>query len=147
MESIDLFFRLPEVVKIAEHAVAARQHVQSVTQYYNDEPAEASLMWVKDDGTYLMSNGSPRQLADPDEPEGASLVTFAIGWGPRTGPEIGRTPVGGDDFAEHIELAKPVSGTDTLLDLIRYHAAHGGWLIITVNPQTYEIRFAPARSL
>ena len=55
MESIDLFFRFPEVVKIAEHAVAARQHVQSVTQYYNDEPAEAALMWVKDDGTYLMS--------------------------------------------------------------------------------------------
>ncbi|WP_067665652.1 DUF3085 domain-containing protein [Nocardia miyunensis] len=147
MESIALWFRLSEVGVIAEHAAAATQHSPSITQYYNEEPGVASLVWVKDDGTYLMSNGIPRQLADPDQPESRSLVAYAQGWGPGTGPAIGDTPVGGDDFAEHVELAEPVSGGGTLLDLIRHHGRAGGWMIITANPQKYEISFAPAGSL
>ncbi|WP_378741424.1 hypothetical protein [Nocardia brasiliensis] len=76
MGLIELWFRLSEVAPIVEHAMSASEH----TKYpdpNDDSPAVPSLIWVKDDGTYLLSNGRPRLLADPTQPEGMAQVAYA----------------------------------------------------------------------
>ncbi|MGV9823469.1 hypothetical protein [Nocardia xishanensis] len=136
---IDLMFRLTEVREIAEHAMAATQHRPSILDSENNTPGVASLMWCKDDGTYLMSSGIPRLLADADQAKGPSKVAYARGWGPGTGPQIGMTVVGGDDFAEHIALHEKI-GSTTLIEVIRN--ADGVWMGITVRPNgTFEVWF------
>ncbi|WP_107657468.1 hypothetical protein [Nocardia suismassiliense] len=46
MDPVKLWFRLSEVVPIAEHAVAATGHTPSLSQQLDNEPAQPSLMWV-----------------------------------------------------------------------------------------------------
>ncbi|MBF6173604.1 hypothetical protein [Nocardia blacklockiae] len=140
MASIDLWFRAPEVLEITEHAMAALQHRPSLVDPHAQTP---SLVWVKDDGTYLTSSGLPRQLADPPNPDGWAKVAFAIGWGQGTGPELGDTPVGGDDFAEYIDLTEPMPGGTTLFDAIRECAAINGWLVVTARPGQFDISLYP----
>ncbi|WP_327116638.1 DUF3085 domain-containing protein [Nocardia sp. NBC_01730] len=144
MDSIDLWFRLSEVRPIAEHAVAATEHAPSLSQHLDNEPSQPSLMWVKDDGTYLMSNGSPLQLADPENPTGGARVAYALDWGQGTGPDIGVTPVGSDDFAEHLPLHETVLPGRTLIELIRSYDVQAGWLIITANPEPSKSPSPPA---
>lgn len=143
MSSIELWFRLREVAPLVEHAMSASEH----TKYpypENDSPAVPSLIWSKDDGTYLLSNGRPRLLADPTKPEGMAQVAYAQGWGPGTGPELSATPVGGDDFTEYVDLTEDVGGGYRLADLIAKYAALDGWMIFTVRPGQYVISFAPS---
>ncbi|GAA5091446.1 DUF3085 domain-containing protein [Nocardia iowensis] len=143
MGLIELWFRLSEVAPIVEHAMSASEH----TKYpdpNDDSPAVPSLIWVKDDGTYLLSNGRPRLLADPTQPEGKAQVAYAQNWGPGTGPEIGYTPVGGDDFTEYIDLTQDVYSGDRLSDLIRKYAELDGWMIFTVGPGQFDISFEPS---
>ncbi|MBB5916781.1 hypothetical protein BJY24_005693 [Nocardia transvalensis] len=136
MSSIDLWFRASEVLEIAEHAMAATKHRPSLIAEHADRPA---LVWVKDDGTYLTSSGLPRQLTEPPSPDGWAKVAFAVGWGRGTGPRLGDTPVGGDDFAEHLVLTEPTFGDTTLIDAIRDSAASDGWLVITAEPGQFGI--------
>lgn len=64
-----LFFPLADVVAAAEHAVASPAHRLA----YGDTSPYPALWWVKDDGTYLMSNGIPAEGAKPDDdPAGRS---------------------------------------------------------------------------
>ncbi|WP_280445021.1 DUF3085 domain-containing protein [Nocardia brasiliensis] len=143
MSSIELWFRLSEVAPLVEHATSASEH----TKYPDpddDSPAVPSLIWSKDDGTYLLSNGRPRLLADPTRPGGTAQVAYAQGWGPGTGPELGSTPVGGDDFTEYIDLTEDVGGGDQLSDLICKYAALDGWMIFTVRPGQFGISFEPS---
>ena len=143
MASIDLFFPLSEVLEIAEHAVGAREHSPSLTQYDEGVPGVASLVWAKHNSIYLHSNGLPRQLANPLMVEGPARRVSARGWGPGTGPALGRTPVGGDDFAEHIELSEPFPDGGSLIELIRDYAQGDGWLVIIAMPGQYAVSFAP----
>lgn len=62
-----------------------------------------SVLIVKDDGVYLMSNGTP-MLVDPARGT-RSVVAYAKGLDPSTGYEVIRAAVGGDDFAERIQVA------------------------------------------
>ncbi|WP_107657470.1 DUF3085 domain-containing protein [Nocardia suismassiliense] len=142
MSSIELWFRLSEVAPLVEHAMSASEH----TKYPDpddDSPAVPSLIWAKDDGTYLLSNGRPRLLADPTQPEGKAQVAYAQDWFPGTGPDIGWTPVGGDDFTEYIDLTQDIDG-DRLGDLILKCAQLDGWMVLTVRPRQYEISFKPS---
>lgn len=137
-DSIDLWFPLREVVAVAEHAMAAPRHPRC--PFAGDEvPAAPSLIWTKNDGTYLWSNGQPRQLRDPDDPDSDPLSVHALGWGPGTGPAVGATPVGGDDFHEYIDLTETFPSGRALIELIRDYATAGGWLIITAMPGRFEI--------
>ncbi|MFI1919298.1 hypothetical protein [Nocardia sp. NPDC020380] len=140
MSSIQLWFPLTEVVVLADHAMAAPEHTSS-PYGPDDAPAAPALVWVKDDGTYLMSNGRPRQLADPSNPTGSSRVVYAHGWGSGTGPMIGDSPVGGDDFAEYITLTEQFNPTNRIIDLIRKYAPRDGWMVLTVKPGQFEISF------
>ncbi|WP_280463158.1 hypothetical protein [Nocardia carnea] len=137
-DSIDLWFPLQEVITVAEHAMTARKH--SRCPFADDEvPTAPSLIWTKNDGTYLWSNGVPRQQRDPADPDSDPLSVHALGWGPGTGPEVGATPVGGDDFHEYIDLTELYSDGHTLIGLIRDYTADNGWLIITAMPGRVQI--------
>lgn len=144
MTTIDLWFPLAEVLEIAEHAVAAPGHRQSITQYCDDQPGTAALVWAKDDGTYLLSSGLPRQVSGDPESQGGSRVAFAEGWGQGTGPELGATPVGGDDFAEFLPLLEPDEHGTTLIDMIRAHEGTR-WMVITTGADQFSIWFASRR--
>ncbi|WP_157978846.1 MULTISPECIES: hypothetical protein [Nocardia] len=134
MSSIDLWFPLDQVWPIAEHAMAAPEH--SWSPYDTENPPVPALIWAKDEGTYLLSNGRPRQL-DPHRP-GHSIICHAVGWtDSHTG--LGTTAVGGDDFAEYIALTEHDETTPPLIDLIREFGPHHGWLILTVEPNKYTV--------
>ncbi|MFI5867131.1 DUF3085 domain-containing protein [Streptomyces sp. NPDC051546] len=113
-----LAFPLAQVLAAAEHAAAATEHKLG----YGETEAAPRLWWVKDDGTYLMSNGkNPDDRRDEDGP--APHVVHAHGWGPGTDA---RSILGGDDFRQSIELTTPVfeDGT-TLLGMLREAATEG----------------------
>ncbi|MFE2103134.1 DUF3085 domain-containing protein [Streptomyces sp. NPDC059468] len=113
-----LVFPLDRVLAAAEHAASAPKHRLS----YEETEAQAvpRLLWVKDGGTYLMSNGI-RPTDTPDETGTHNHVIYADGWGPGTDP---RPILGGDDFSEPLDLTTPHPDGLTLLGLLRA-AAHG----------------------
>lgn len=87
------------------------------------------LVFVHDDGLYILSNGKPAQMAG----EGKRFVVYATGYDPRAAGvwEKARNAVGGDDFAEYLEL------TPTMIEAIlgpRFLA-----LTIKVSPDALEI--------
>ncbi|WP_280423704.1 hypothetical protein [Nocardia carnea] len=141
--SIDLWFPLHDVSVVAEHAMAATDH--SRCPYADDTtPTAPSLIWTKNDGTYLWSNAIPRQPRNPSVPDSDPMVVHALCWGPGTGPAIGSTPVGGDDFHEYIDLTETYTGGHTLIGLIREYTADNAWLIITAMPGRFEISLTTA---
>lgn len=144
MGKFELWFPLRQVAVIAEHAMAATEH--SWPDYDSDkpDPVPPALVWAKDQGTYLLSNGVPRLLADPDAPEGSSKVVYAVGY--ERYFDFSYTAVGGDDFAEYISLTAEQDGT-SLIEMIRHHATGGGIMIFTVHPGgRYAIEFSSAAS-
>ncbi|AFU02802.1 hypothetical protein [Nocardia brasiliensis] len=142
MDSIDLWFRVSEVRPIAEHAVASTEHAQSLSQQLDNEPAQPSLMWAKDDGCYLMSNGEPQQLTDPDNPASGMKSAYAAGWGSGTRALLGQTLVGSNDFEEHLPLHEKLGGGATLIERIRAYEEADGWLVITVTTDSNQISFS-----
>jgi hypothetical protein len=136
--AIDLYFDLPAVLRLAEHATTADTHLPS---YPEREAGQArgvpALVWVADWGTYLMSNGLPALLSDPDN-EASNVVVFADRWGPDSDRyELGASDVGHDDFVEHL----PLADRHLLTLLQRGHASGCRWFVLTVttNKITYRV--------
>ncbi|MFD4434201.1 hypothetical protein [Nocardia sp. NPDC058497] len=128
----ELWFPLRQVSVIAEHAMAAPEHSWPEWDDDKPDPIPPALVWAKDQGTYLSSNGIPRLPADPAEPEGSSHAVYAVGYDSHF--DFSDTAVGGDDFAEYISLTADHGGTP-LIEMIRHHAARGGILIMSVYPR------------
>lgn len=93
------------LAQIITHSETAPKH----TEPYGGESKEAGLVLVKDDGIYLMSNGTPG-LTRPETKPGETLnvVAYAAGFDPK---EVDRDElwhrthdVSGDDFAEFLPL-------------------------------------------
>ena len=65
-----------------------------------------ALWLVKDHGIYLMSNGIPRLLVDPERNPTQGLVAYAIGFCPEKNPDwYGRLgSLEGDDFCDLLPL-------------------------------------------
>ncbi|MER6433762.1 DUF3085 domain-containing protein [Streptomyces sp900105245] len=107
-----LVFPLHRVLAAAEHAAAAPAHKLG----YGESEATPRLWWVKDDGTYLMSNGqTPTDTLD--ETGTHNYVVHAEGWGPGTDA---RSILGGDDFRESLDLTRPLDADGlTLLGMLR----------------------------
>lgn len=122
-----LTFPLPKVLAAAEHAATAPEHRHAYDDKAAGIPASPQLWWVKDDGTYLMSNGiHPDDTRAPNGnlPE----VVHAEGWGPGTDP---RSILGGDDFSHPFGLLTPEDGEGTaILDMLRDAAADGATLFL-----------------
>ncbi|MER7195878.1 DUF3085 domain-containing protein [Streptomyces flaveolus] len=113
-----LVFPLDLVLSAAEHANTATGHKLG----YGEATPAPRLWWVKDQGTYLMSNG--KTPADTrDESGRLPRVVYADGWGPGTDA---RSLLGGDDFRESLDLTTPLfeDGT-TLLGMLREATATG----------------------
>ncbi|MFD0432191.1 DUF3085 domain-containing protein [Streptomyces zhihengii] len=101
-EEVHARLPLAEVLATAEHAAAADNHKLG----YAETEVAPRLWWVKDDGTYLMSNGQ-----DPTDTRNADrlpTVVHAHGWGPGTDA---RSILGGDDFRKSIDLTTPSTKT------------------------------------
>ena len=111
----ELRFPLNQVSTIAEHAMAATEHSWPTWDDNKPNPIPPALAWAKDQGTYLLSNGVPRLLADPAKPDGSSQVVYALGYDSYF--NFTDTAVGGDDFAEYISLTDKQDGV-TLIELI-----------------------------
>ena len=106
MTATTLRFNLDDVRRVVEHA----RHAPEQREFYG-ERLGPRVMLVKDEGIYLMSNGTPRDIRDggSDQLGARSFVAYADGYNP-AGADPGelhmrcREAVGGDDFSEPIEL-------------------------------------------
>lgn len=97
-------FKASELIRPAQHAIAALQHEMG----YNEESVLSTpgLLFVHDQGVYLMSNGLRRNT------EGVASgvhVVYAAGCNPNVGDfddwyGTSRDLVGGDDFVEVLPL-------------------------------------------
>jgi len=134
----DLYFDLSSSLRLAEHAVAAPRHAQPCSEHHDGLTCPGALVWVADEGTYLMSNGYPALLSDPDDLT-SNIVVYAHTFGPDSDRDLlGATDVGFDDFAEYLHLT---DGDPPLIDLLR-DAAHDGyrWLVLRVDGATVTTR-------
>lgn len=106
-----LYFDLAEAVRISEQTVQASEHTDSFSDTLDGTKTGPALMWVKDAGTYLMSNAVPRPENDVlygrayaadglllQQPDDSSTAGWDDVW--QTAREI----CGGDDFAEYFPL-------------------------------------------
>ncbi|WP_346535521.1 DUF3085 domain-containing protein [Micromonospora sp. DPT] len=139
--ALHLYFDLTATLRLAEHAVSCAAHAPSFTENEDGIVCPGALVWVHDQGVYLMSSGLPR-LDDPDRPD-SSLVVYADGWNPDTDGHRRDADLGGDDFAEHLHLTdqpRPLIGV-----LRAAHPRGYRWLHLTVTGDTYEVRIARTR--
>ena len=130
---VDLWFPLPEVIDLAEHALAASEHRQP----WGEALVGPALVWVKDNGIYLFSNGLPQQPPTAEDPPDYVLHTvFAYGHGRDSyHPNL---PVS-DHFAAYLELHEPYESDPPLIDFLR-SAVEERWLVIEWSAESY--RFA-----
>ena len=95
------FLDVETVRELYEHAKACTHFRKNY-----DRVETQGLALVHDEGLYLMSTGIPH-LERSDKPE-SSKVAYAVGCHPEADPDCwdnARDLVGGDDFAEYIQLA------------------------------------------
>ncbi len=100
-----LSFPAAPLRRLIDHARAAPEHSMG----WSDATPQPALFLVGDDGVYLMSNGTPRDLRE-DGRSGAYVV-HALGLNPKTDPgwwEAKRASFGGDDGAETLLIVDAV---------------------------------------
>jgi hypothetical protein len=143
-----LFFDLAATLRLAEHAVAAPEHHQSLTEAGDGVDCPAALEWVADFGVYVMSGGRPGLRVDPADPLSRHVVVYAHGW-EQGARDRQATDLGGDDFVEHLHLFEPVSARldgsrgSCLIDLIRLGAACGyQGFVIDVTGNSFTMRLS-----
>jgi hypothetical protein len=136
-DTTDLFFDLPAVLRLAEHAATAPEHAPSYIEDADNIACPGALVFVADDGVYLMSSGRP----GPRHDQGGHHAAFAHGWPAGTRRDPRRTHLGGDDFAEHLHLTEPFNDQGgTLLDLLRAgHDKGHGYLVLKVGDTAFDI--------
>ncbi len=141
--AIDLYFDLPAVLRLAEHASAAHDHLLSFSEREAGQTRGVpALEWVADEGAYLMSNGLPA-LREQHAPQ-QNVVVYADGWEPGSNRrELGASEVGHDDFVEHFPLA---DADPTLLALLRAANTQGyQWFVLTVDTGHVAYRVSKTR--
>jgi len=96
-------FKTSDIRRCVEHALSAPNWEMG----YSEGAATPvpALLFVHDQGVYVMSNGIPRDGKDPADPKSGSYVAYAGGCNPNVGTfddwySMSRDLVGGDDFAE-----------------------------------------------
>lgn len=100
-------FKTSDVLRCVEHALKAPKW--SMAYEEGSIPPAPALLFVHDQGVYLMSNGIPLDQTDPANPESHSYVAYAEGCNPNIGDfddwyGTSRDLVGGNDFAEVIAI-------------------------------------------
>ncbi|RZU51260.1 DUF3085 family protein [Krasilnikovia cinnamomea] len=144
-DTTDLYFDLALALRLAEHANAAPQHAPSFSEHQEGTTCPGGLVWVSDQGTYLMSTGQPKIPGDDGTP---NLIAYAHGWEPDDEhPSAADTHIGGDDFAEHLHLHEPLGPRSaSLLDLLRRGATQGfRHLVLKVTETTVAVTVSRTR--
>lgn len=127
-----LYFCLPDVAALVREIQDGTDHV--IPDYMDGAiPEGPALMWVKDDGTYLMGNQARAEDEVPtivrgraDSPHGPILD--GTQW------DLTREICGGDDFAEYLPLADDDLGSLVL----RAHQDRAAlWLVLGVEATSY----------
>jgi hypothetical protein len=100
-------FKTSEITRCVAHALAAPNW--EMGYFEGTRKPEPALLFVHDQGVYVMSNGVPRDVKDPTDPKSGSYVAYADGCDPAVGPfddwyGHSRDLVGGDDFVEVFEV-------------------------------------------
>ena len=100
-------FKTRDVRRCVEHALRSPNWEMGYSEGVAT-PVPA-LLFVHDQGVYVMSNGIPRDVKNPADPKSGSYAAYAAGCDPSIGPfddwySMSRDLVGGDDFAEVIEI-------------------------------------------
>ena len=131
-----LWFPLAQVTALAQATCVATNH-----RAMFDEPTGPALWWVKDSGTYLMSNADPML-------EGGVLYGRAYGPGgllleppaDSDGPgwddvwDTSRGICGGDDFCE------PIAINGALMAQLRAaRNARHNWVVLTASARRYTL--------
>lgn len=118
----EIRFDIQKVGEQMRHAMQSTSHKQT----YGETTQGAGLWWVKDQGTYLMSNGT-----DSNRPE----VVYADGLGDGSVDQWSHVQdiCGGDDFAEFIDM------TDIPNPLFALTGDYVGWLVICFDDTLMEI--------
>jgi hypothetical protein len=113
---ITLDFSLHEVLAAAEHAINSKDHKRTFDESEAGVKPAPALWWVKNDGTYLMTNG-------PWAGGGlCPAIAYAQDYGP--GTDVGHV-LGGDDFAISLPLLRRACGARPLIMDLRAAAARG----------------------
>jgi hypothetical protein len=118
-----LIFKAKDVRRVVEHTMRCKQSQIPKWETATEKngwtpkrvtPKEPIIMFVHDQGVYLMSNGTPRDIIGPDgadmidrkKGDGRSFVAYAEGCNPDRNRndwwDTSRCLVGGDDFVEYL---------------------------------------------
>jgi hypothetical protein len=106
---IQLFFDMAIVAKLIDHAEKSTERRGSVDEFHYSRYSDMAevppgLLWVKDSGICLLSNG---KLQEGQTYESENLIVYAKGYDPKINHEyqwMQDQAVGGDDFVEFIPM-------------------------------------------
>jgi hypothetical protein len=135
-------FKTDDLIRSVEHALAATEFDMA----FDEGTPGPRLLFVHDQGVYIMSNGIPRDMisvsSDVTGGEERNYVSYAEGCDPRVGTfdewyNTSRELVGGDDFVETITV-----DSDFLNKCGRYEH-----LEIEISPTQFGVYFADPRRI
>jgi len=120
-----LTFKADDVKRVVEHTIKSQQ--SEITDWSTATeangwtpkttvPKEAHVVFVHDQGVYLMSNGTPRDMVKRKSLNGkhdtdGSFVAYAKGCDPTKDAnwyDMAHAMVGGDDFGEYLPWAEAI---------------------------------------
>ena len=140
-----LFFQMGEVAPLIEHALSSTERKGTFAQNCDEKfqrienpVIPPGLIWVKDEGIYLLSNGA---MKEGETPKSSGLISYALGYHPEKNSDVwenSRYAVGGDDFAEAIEI------DDFFMEHLR---RTDGYLYITVDENSFVLGWSPNRKI
>ena len=104
-----LYFDMAKVAKLISHAETSTERRGMIEEFHYANYESMSevppgLLWAKDGGIYLLSNG---KLPEGESYESLGLIAYAVGFDPNRDAGVWQKQqdaVGGDDFVEFIEL-------------------------------------------
>jgi len=124
-----LQFNIQQVADHLRHSKSSDPHRAT---YGDESTAVAGLWWVKDSGTYIMSNGTS---------ETRPPVVYAKGLGEDADRDLVESVCGGDDFVEFISYAD-------LESITQIAKGRKGYLTITLtrSEMSIMVEMSPVRA-
>lgn len=121
-----------DIQQVADHLRHSKSSDTHRSVYGDESTAVAGLWWVKDEGTYIMSNGTS---------ETRPPVTYAKGLGKDADRDLVESVCGGDDFVEFISYAD-------LQSITQIEKGRKGWLVISLtrSEMSITVEMSPVRT-
>ena len=121
-----------DIQQVADHLRHSKSSDTHRATYGDESTAVAGLWWVKDRGTYIMSNGTS---------ETRPPVVYAKGLGEDADRSLVQSVCGGDDFVEFISYAD-------LESITQIAKGRKGYLVITLtrSQMSITVEMSPVRA-